>query len=47
VRQAIASGAAGVISGSAIVRLAIEQGADTVREFVASMKAATRPAVSA
>jgi tryptophan synthase alpha chain len=47
VRQAIASGASGVISGSAIVRLAMEQGADAVREFVASMKAATRSTVSA
>lgn len=47
VRQAIASGAAGVISGSAIVRLAIEQGADAVREFVATMKEATRSTVSA
>ncbi|GAA4756999.1 tryptophan synthase subunit alpha [Sphingomonas daechungensis] len=47
VRQAIASGAAGVISGSAIVRLGVEQGADAVREFVATMKAATRSTVSA
>jgi tryptophan synthase alpha chain len=41
VRQAIASGAAGVISGSAIVAK-VEQGAAAVREFVATMKAATR-----
>jgi len=41
VRQALASGAAGVISGSAIVAKA-EQGPAAVREFVASMKAATR-----
>lgn len=41
VRHAIASGAAGVISGSSIVRFGIERGADAVREFVASMKAAT------
>jgi len=47
VRQAIASGAAGVISGSAIVRLAVEEGADAVRAFVADMKAATRSSVSA
>ena len=40
VRQALASGAAGVISGSAIVAK-VEQGADAVREFVRSMKAAT------
>jgi len=41
VRQALASGAAGVISGSAIVKLANEKGADAVRAFVAEMKAAT------
>lgn len=46
VRQAVASGAAGAISGSAIVRL-VEQGADAVRAFVASMKAATKTAVRA
>jgi tryptophan synthase alpha chain len=46
VRQAIASGAAGVISGSAIVRIAIEQGADAVRDFVAEMKAATRQTIA-
>ena len=40
VRQALASGAAGVISGSAIVAK-VEQGADAVRAFVAEMKAAT------
>ena len=40
VREALASGAAGVISGSAIVAK-VEQGADAVREFVARMKAAT------
>jgi tryptophan synthase alpha chain len=41
VRQALASGAAGVISGSAIVAR-VEQGTAAVRDFVASMKAATR-----
>jgi tryptophan synthase alpha chain len=41
VRQALASGAAGVISGSAIVAR-VEQGAAAVRDFVTSMKAATR-----
>lgn len=41
VRDALASGAAGVISGSAIVAKA-EQGPAAVRDFVASMKAATR-----
>ena len=40
VRQALASGAAGVISGSAIVKLA-KEGPDAVRQFVAEMKAAT------
>ena len=44
VRQALDAGAAGVISGSAIVRLAIEVGVDAVRLFVGEMKAATRPA---
>lgn len=47
VRQAVASGAAGVISGSAIVRLAAERGAEAVRTFVAEMKAATGAAVEA
>lgn len=47
VRQAAASGAAGVISGSAIVRLAAEQGVEAVRTFVAEMKAATRSPVAA
>lgn len=42
VRQALASGAAGVISGSAIVKLA-RQGPAAVREFVGEMKAATLP----
>ena len=43
VRQAIAAGASGVISGSAIVRLAAETGSpDRVANFVAGMKAATR-----
>jgi tryptophan synthase alpha chain len=42
VRSALASGAAGVICGSAIVKLANEKGADAVRTFVAEMKAATR-----
>ena len=41
VRQALASGAAGVISGSAIVAK-VEQGPASVRDFVASMKSATR-----
>lgn len=41
VRQALASGAAGVISGSAIVSK-VAEGPDAVRAFVASMKAATR-----
>ena len=43
VRQALGAGAAGVIAGSAIVRL-IEEAADpatAIRDFVASMKAAT------
>lgn len=47
VRQAVASGVAGVISGSAIVRLAVEQGSEAVRDFVASMKEATKAAVRA
>lgn len=48
VRSALAAGAAGVISGSAIVRRVAENLADPdameaiVREFVAEMKAATR-----
>jgi tryptophan synthase alpha chain len=45
VRSALAAGAAGVISGSAIVRLIERDGADAapaLREFVAAMKAATR-----
>lgn len=45
VRSALAAGAAGVISGSAIVRLIAaepENAAPVVRDFVASMKAATR-----
>ncbi len=44
VRAALAAGAAGVISGSAIVSLIAEHGAgaaNAVRAFVASMKAAT------
>lgn len=41
VRQALASGAAGVISGSAIVAK-VAEGPTAVRDFVASMKAATR-----
>ncbi len=40
VRQALASGAAGVISGSAIVAK-VSEGADSVRAFVAAMKADT------
>ena len=45
VRQGIAAGAAGVISGSAIVRL-VEEGASpqAVSSFVSELKAATRPA---
>ncbi|HEY1145150.1 MAG TPA: tryptophan synthase subunit alpha, partial [Allosphingosinicella sp.] len=45
VRAALAGGAAGVISGSAIVRLIEREGADAapaIRAFVAEMKAATR-----
>jgi len=41
VREALASGAAGVISGSAIVAR-VSEGIDAVRDFVASMKSATR-----
>lgn len=41
VRQALASGATGVISGSAIISR-LDHGPDAVRAFVASMKAATR-----
>lgn len=41
VRTAIATGAAGAISGSAIVNEATK-GAEALRKFVASMKAATR-----
>ena len=40
VRQALQSGAAGVISGSAIVAR-VGEGVDAVREFVAGMKAAS------
>ena len=40
VRQALASGAAGVISGSAIVSK-VSEGPGAVRDFVASMKSAT------
>ena len=40
VRQALASGAVGVISGSAIVKLT-QEGPEVVRQFVAEMKAAT------
>ncbi len=47
VRQALASGAAGVICGSAIVRLAAKQGPDAVRDFVTGMKEATKMAVRA
>jgi tryptophan synthase alpha chain len=47
VREALASGAAGVISGSAIVRLAAEQGADGVRDFIDTMKGATKAAIRA
>jgi tryptophan synthase alpha chain len=41
VRSAVAAGAAGVISGSAIVSLIADNAAPAVRDFVASMKAAT------
>ena len=41
VREALASGAAGVISGSAIVAK-VSEGPDAVRDFVGAMKAATR-----
>lgn len=44
VRQALDAGAAGVISGSAIVRIAVEKGPEAVRDFVSEMKAATRAA---
>lgn len=45
VREAMAAGAAGVICGSAIVRLATEAGAAAhILEFAARMKDATRPA---
>jgi len=44
VQAALAAGAAGVISGSAIVQLAREnEGTARLREFVSAMKAATRP----
>jgi len=43
VAEAVASGAAGVISGSALVeRAALPDGPDQVRTFCAAMKAATR-----
>jgi tryptophan synthase alpha chain len=42
VRTALAAGAAGVISGSAIVKLAEAGDLDAVSGFVATMKAATR-----
>jgi tryptophan synthase alpha chain len=42
VRTALAAGAAGVISGSAIVKLAEAGDLGAVRRFVAEMKAATR-----
>ncbi len=47
VRQAIKAGAAGVISGSAIIRRAAETGASPARVagFIAVMKDATRPAL--
>ena len=49
VRAALDAGAAGVISGSAIVALLAEADAplDAVRAFVAKMKAATRTSVTA
>ena len=42
VRQALSAGAAGVISGSAIVRLVEEGSPEKVARFVAEMKEATR-----
>lgn len=50
VRSALAAGAAGIISGSAIVRLIQQHGteaANAVRAFATEMKEATREAVSA
>ena len=49
VRAALAAGGAGVISGSAIVRLAAKKGyaPRRVADFVTSLKAATKSAVSA
>lgn len=48
VRQAIAAGAAGVICGTAIVRLAAEPDAPArIAEFVAAMKEATRSSCNA
>ena len=44
VRQALAAGAAGVICGSAIVKLVEEASSEKVAQFVAEMKAATRAA---
>ncbi len=41
VKEALASGAAGVISGSAIIKL-VPEGTASVKAFVAAMKAATR-----
>ena len=41
VREALVAGAAGVISGSAVVRAAMTEGADGVQSFVQLMKAAT------
>lgn len=46
VRAALAAGAAGVISGSAIVQIAQAGDLEAVRTFVAAMKAATRPEVA-
>jgi len=42
VRKALASGAAGVICGSAIVDLLAKEGPTALAGFVAAMKAATR-----
>ena len=42
IRQALAAGAAGVISGSAIVKLVAAGDLSAIRSFVSEMKAATR-----
>ncbi|MGQ0661576.1 tryptophan synthase subunit alpha [Sphingosinicella sp.] len=47
VRAALDAGAAGVISGSAIVELVATRGADRLASFIGAMKAATRRQVAA